>query len=130
MVALLLPVEQGLCMPAATVVAQMVGHPISSEKRHGTARTDEVGLLVNRNISSGTHGCHQTGKEGKVAVGGWEERIETVSLLQRRALIRWARMRGMRKDEGGGKKIKGAGYEKNSGVRGVNTLTDRTYGEK
>ena len=94
-VALLLPVEQGLCVPAATVVAQMVGHPISSEKRHGTARADEVGLLFDRNVSSGsTHGCNQTGKEGKVAVGGWEERIETVSLLQRRALIRCARMRG------------------------------------
>ena len=69
-VALLLRVEQGLCVPTARVVAQMGGHTISSEKRHGTARTDEVGLLVNRNVSSGTHGCHQTGKEGKVAVGG------------------------------------------------------------
>ena len=65
-----------------------------------------------------------------MAVGGWEERIEIVSLLQGRALIPWARMRGVRQDQGGGKKIKGAGYEKNSGVRGVKDLTDQTYGEK
>ena len=45
-------------------------------------------------------------------MGGWEERIEIVSLLQLQALIRCARMRGVRQDEGGGKKIKGAGYEK------------------
>ena len=63
-------------------------------------------------------------------MGGWEERIEMVSLLQRQALIRCARMRGVRQDEGGGKKIKGAGYEKKSGVRGVKDLTDQTYGEK
>ena len=110
MVALLLPVEQGLCVPTARFVAQMKGHLIWSEKRHGTARADEVGLLVS---SGSTHGCNQTGKEGKVAVGGWQERIETIiSALQRRALIRCARMRGVRQDEGGGKKNKAAGYEK------------------